>query len=71
MSNNKFKPNESAHPDTLALHCGDYRSDPTTTAVAVPIYQTTSYQFNDTEHAANLFALQDFGNIYSRLMNPT
>ncbi|MDC3263120.1 PLP-dependent transferase [Pelagibacterales bacterium] len=71
MSNNKFKPNESAHPETLALHGGDYRSDPTTTAVAVPIYQTTSYQFNDTEHAANLFALKDFGNIYSRIMNPT
>jgi O-acetylhomoserine (thiol)-lyase len=71
MSNNKFKPNESAHPETLALHGGDYRSDPTTTSVAVPIYQTTSYQFNDTEHAANLFALKDFGNIYSRIMNPT
>jgi O-acetylhomoserine (thiol)-lyase len=71
MPNNKFKPNESAHPETLALHGGDYRSDPTTNSVAVPIYQTTSYQFNDTEHAANLFALKDFGNIYSRIMNPT
>ncbi len=71
MSNNKFKPNESVHPETLALHGGDYRSDPTTNAVAVPIYQTTSYQFNDTEHASNLFALKEFGNIYSRIMNPT
>jgi O-acetylhomoserine (thiol)-lyase len=71
MPNNKFKPNESAYPETLALHGGDYRSDPTTNSVAVPIYQTTSYQFNDTEHAANLFALKDFGNIYSRIMNPT
>jgi O-acetylhomoserine (thiol)-lyase len=71
MPNNKFKPNESVHPETLTLHGGDYRSDPTTNSVAVPIYQTTSYQFNDTEHAANLFALKDFGNIYSRIMNPT
>ena len=55
---------------TLALHAGQER-DPTTTARAVPIYATTSYVFNDTEHAANLFALKEFGNIYSRLMNPT
>jgi len=52
------------------LHTG-YRSDPTTTAVAVPIYQTTSYQFHDTGHAARLFALQEMGNIYTRIMNPT
>ena len=71
MSKNNFKPNESVHPETLSLHGGDYRSDPSTTSVAVPIYQTTSYQFNNTEHAANLFALKDFGNIYSRIMNPT
>jgi len=58
------------HPETLALHAG-YRADPATGAVAVPIYQTTSYQFNDTEHAANLFALKEFGNIYTRIMNPT
>jgi|TARA_B110000967_G_scaffold99314_1_gene102018 O-acetylhomoserine (thiol)-lyase len=70
-NNKKFNPSESVHPATLVLHGGDYRSDPTTNAVAVPIYQTTSYQFNDTEHAANLFALKDFGNIYSRIMNPT
>ena len=60
----------SKHPETLVLHAG-YRSDPATTAVAVPIYQTTSYQFRDTEHAANLFALAELGNIYTRIMNPT
>lgn len=58
------------HPETLALHAG-YRADPTTGAVAVPIYQTTSYQFRDTEHAENLFALKELGNIYTRIMNPT
>ena len=60
----------SIHPETLVLHAG-YRADPTTTSVAVPIYQTTSYQFNSTDHAANLFALSELGNIYTRLMNPT
>jgi len=55
---------------TLALHAGQ-EPDPTTTARAVPIYATTSYCFKSTEHAANLFALKEFGNIYSRLMNPT
>ncbi|HKU96749.1 MAG TPA: PLP-dependent transferase [Vineibacter sp.] len=58
------------HPETLALHAG-YRADPATNAVAVPIYQTTSYQFADTERAANLFALKELGNIYTRIMNPT
>ncbi|MEZ4503658.1 MAG: PLP-dependent transferase [Dehalococcoidia bacterium] len=58
------------HPETIALHAG-YRADPATGAVAVPIYQTTSYQFRDTEHAENLFALQELGNIYTRIMNPT
>ena len=58
------------HPDTLALHAG-FHSDPATTAVAVPIYQTTSYQFRDTEHASNLFGLKELGNIYTRIMNPT
>ncbi len=58
------------HPETIALHAG-WRSDPATGAVAVPIYQTTSYQFRDTEHAANLFALKELGNIYTRIMNPT
>ena len=63
-------PTKSQHPETLVLHAG-YRSDPTTTAVAVPIYQTTSYQFRNTQHAANLFGLAELGNIYSRIMNPT
>src|SRR5258707_330047 len=60
----------SKHPETLVLHAG-YRSDPATNAVAVPIYQTTSYQFRDTQHAANLFGLAEIGNIYTRIMNPT
>src|SRR5438105_8328085 len=63
-------PTESKHPETIVLHAG-YRSDPTTNAVAVPIYQTTSYQFRDTEHASNLFGLKELGNIYTRIMNPT
>jgi len=62
--------NSSKNPETIALHAG-YRSDPATTSVAVPIYQTTSYQFNSTEHASNLFSLKELGNIYSRIMNPT
>ena len=57
-------------PETIALH-GGQRPDPTTNARAVPIYQTTSYVFNDTAHAARLFGLQEFGNIYTRIMNPT
>jgi O-acetylhomoserine (thiol)-lyase len=61
---------EVKHPETLALHAG-WRADAATGAVAVPIYQTTSYQFRDTEHAANLFALKELGNIYTRIMNPT
>ncbi|NCF48358.1 MAG: bifunctional O-acetylhomoserine aminocarboxypropyltransferase/cysteine synthase [Bacteroidetes bacterium] len=60
----------SVHAATLALHAG-YRSDPATHAVAVPIYQTTSFQFGSTEQAANLFGLSELGNIYSRIMNPT
>ncbi|NIK67495.1 MULTISPECIES: homocysteine synthase [unclassified Paenibacillus] len=56
--------------DTLAVH-GGQEIDPTTFSRAVPIYQTTSYGFRDTDHAANLFSLQEFGNIYTRLMNPT
>jgi O-acetylhomoserine (thiol)-lyase len=63
-------PTQSQNIETIVLHAG-YRSDPATTAVAVPIYQTTSYQFNSTEHAANLFALKELGNIYTRIMNPT
>ncbi len=58
-------------PETLALHGGAYRSDPVSGAVAVPIYQTTSYQFQDTAHASRLFALEEIGNIYTRLQNPT
>ena len=56
------------HPETIGLHGSDYRADPTTTAVAVPIYQTTSYQFKNAEHAANLFGLKEFGNIYTCLL---
>ena len=56
--------------ETIVLHAG-HRRDETTTSVAVPIYQTTSYQFNNTEHASKLFSLQELGNIYSRIMNPT
>lgn len=57
--------------DTLAIHAGQESPDPSTGARAVPIYQTTSFVFKDTAHAANLFALKEFGNIYSRIMNPT
>ncbi len=60
----------SKHPETLALHAG-WRADASTGSVAVPIHQTTSYQFHSPEHAANLFALKELGNIYTRLMNPT
>jgi O-acetylhomoserine (thiol)-lyase len=63
-------PTQSKNPETMVLHAGP-RSDYATGAVAVPIFQTTSYEFHSTEHAANLFALKDFGNIYSRIMNPT
>ncbi len=58
-------------PDTLAIHAGQGGADPATGARAVPIYQTTSYVFDDTDHAADLFALRVFGNIYTRIMNPT
>jgi O-acetylhomoserine (thiol)-lyase len=60
----------STRAETQALHAG-WRNDPATGAVAVPIYQTTCYQFRDTDHAANLFALRELGNIYTRIMNPT
>ncbi len=56
--------------ETLAVHAG-YSPDPTTRAVAVPIYQTTSYAFDDTQHGADLFDLKVPGNIYTRIMNPT
>jgi O-acetylhomoserine (thiol)-lyase len=61
---------DSKHPETIALHAG-WRKDESQNSVAVPIHQTTSYQFNSSEHAANLFSLSDFGNIYTRIMNPT
>ena len=63
-------PNSSPRLSTLALHAGQV-PDPTTGARAVPIYQTTSYVFKSSDHAANLFALKEFGNIYTRIMNPT
>src|SRR5690625_3091308 len=56
--------------DTLAVHAGQ-EPDPTTNARAVPIYQTTSFVFDDTQHGADLFGLKEFGNIYTRIMNPT
>ena len=58
------------HPETIVLHAG-WRADPSTGAVAPPIYQTTSFQFQSTEHASNLFALKELGNIYTRIGNPT
>ena len=60
----------SKNPETVVLHAG-HRKDPATNAVAVPIYQTTSYQFDSPEHAAALFGLAELGNIYTRIMNPT
>ncbi|MGH7068196.1 MAG: O-acetylhomoserine aminocarboxypropyltransferase/cysteine synthase family protein [Acetobacteraceae bacterium] len=62
--------NPPRHPETLALHAG-WRADPETGSVAVPIHQTIAYQFKSPEHAANLFALKELGNIYTRIMNPT
>src|SRR4051795_995176 len=64
------QPQAGPHLATLAVHAGQ-KPDPTTKSRAVPIYQTTSYLFDDADHAARLFALQEFGNIYSRIMNPT
>ena len=61
---------ETKHPETIVLHAG-YRADPGAHSVAVPIHQTTSYQFDSTQHAENLFALKELGNIYTRIMNPT
>ncbi|MDE3103009.1 MAG: PLP-dependent transferase, partial [Chloroflexota bacterium] len=58
------------HFETLQVHAGQEPA-PQTNALAVPVYQTTSYTFNDTEHGARLFALEEFGNIYTRIMNPT
>jgi O-acetylhomoserine (thiol)-lyase len=64
-------PLETKNVETLALHGGSYRSDPATGAVAVPIYQTTSYQFQNTDHASRLFALEEIGQVYTRIKNPT
>src|SRR5665647_1089937 len=60
----------SQHFETLQVHAGQ-EADPTTGSRAVPIYQTTSFVFKNSEHGANLFALKEFGNIYTRIMNPT
>ena len=70
MSNDNNSNERELSYNTLALHAG-YQPDPTTGARAVPLYQTTSYQFRDSDHAAALFALQETGNIYTRIMNPT
>jgi O-acetylhomoserine (thiol)-lyase len=70
MANDQNETTEQLHFNTLAIH-GGQEADSATNARAVPIYQTTSYVFNDAEHAARLFALQEFGNIYTRIMNPT
>jgi O-acetylhomoserine/O-acetylserine sulfhydrylase len=59
-----------SHFETLQLHAGQ-EADPTTGSRAVPIYQTTSYVFNSSDHASKLFGLREFGNIYTRIMNPT
>jgi len=67
---NRSTPKRAHLTETLALHAGQ-QPDPTTGARAVPIYATSSYSFNDADHAARLFALQEFGNIYTRIMNPT
>jgi len=69
MAETDWRP-EAWRPETLALHAG-WRADPATGAVAPPIYQTTSYQFESTEHASDLFALRALGNIYTRIGNPT
>ena len=61
---------KNLHFETLQIHAGQ-QIDPTTKSRAVPIYQTSSYGFDSSEHAANLFGLRQFGNIYTRIMNPT
>ena len=63
--------NKNYHPETLALHVGQENADPTSDSRAVPIYQTTSYVFHNSQHAADRFGLRDAGNIYGRLTNPT
>ena len=63
--------NKYLNPETIGIHGGSFRKDEIETSIAVPIHQTSSYQFNSSEHAKNLFGLREFGNIYSRIMNPT
>ena len=58
-------PTTSIHPETIVLHAGNYRKDETTNSVAVPIYQTTSYQFYNTTNASNLFGFKELGNIFN------
>ena len=65
MSDRKY------HIETLAVHAGQEKPDPATCARAVPVYRTTAYNFRDSKHGADLFALRELGNIYARLMNPT
>src|SRR5690606_4030736 len=69
ITNNPPARNVVMKPATLALHAG-FKSDPTTKAATTPIYQTTSYTFDDTQHGADLFDLKVQGNIYTRIMNP-
>ena len=71
MTTTAAEPKSRYRPGTLAVHAAQETADPTTNARAVPIYATTSYVFNGPEHAASLFGLKEFGNIYTRLMNPT
>ena len=70
MSDSKSQDNKTHKSSTLGLHAG-YTPDPTTGSRAVPIYYTTSYKFNDADHAAALFKLEELGNIYTRIGNPT
>ena len=64
--------NRTYHIETLAVHAGqDARGDSATNARAVPVYRTTAYNFRNSQHGADLFALRELGNIYARLMNPT
>ena len=71
MSTTAAEPKPRYRPGTLAVHAAQETADPATNARAVPIYATTSYVFNGPDHAASLFGLREFGNIYTRLMNPT
>ena len=63
-----FMLNKYLNPETIGIHGGSFRKDEIETSIAVPIHQTSSYQFNSSEHAKNLFGLREFGNIYSRII---